>query len=201
MAGTFGAVVRGEGRRCILSNNHVLADENALALKSPIFQPGLLDGGNPTADQIAKLTRFVPLRAGVDNKVDCAIAEEVEPNLLNPRFLPKIGKLHNPQPLDAVETMHVMKVGRTTGFTTGIVTDVSVDLQIEYAQGVLNFTDQIFIKGDDGQPFSAAGDSGSIIVDMKTRRPVALLFAGSPAFTAANPLPDVLAALDVEVVA
>src|SRR5262245_1480179 len=50
MAGTFGAVVESNGKRFILSNNHVLANENALALGSNIFQPGLLDKDDPQHD-------------------------------------------------------------------------------------------------------------------------------------------------------
>ena len=77
MAGTFGAVVSGGGTTYILSNNHVLADENALAIGSAIFQPGLLDHGNPAKDQVARLTRFITLKAGPANAVDAAIAEVV----------------------------------------------------------------------------------------------------------------------------
>ncbi len=55
MAGTFGCLVTDGTSRYILSNNHVLANENALPLKSPIFQPGLLDNGNPAKDRIAEL--------------------------------------------------------------------------------------------------------------------------------------------------
>ncbi len=43
--------------------------------------------------------------------------------------------------------------------------------------------------------FSAAGDSGSLIVDAQTAQPVGLLYAGSPSDTVANPIQDVLAAL------
>src|SRR5262245_57274345 len=50
MAGTFGALVRDASGTYLLSNNHVLANENRLPAGSPIFQPGLLDGGNLSAD-------------------------------------------------------------------------------------------------------------------------------------------------------
>ena len=61
VAGTFGALVRDETNSYILSNNHVLADEGRLPPGSPIFQPGLLDGGDPDTDQIAELTKTVAL--------------------------------------------------------------------------------------------------------------------------------------------
>src|SRR5262249_24869784 len=61
MAGTFGALATNSTGLYVLSNNHVLADENQLPVGSPIFQPGLLDGGHAATDQIATLTKFVKL--------------------------------------------------------------------------------------------------------------------------------------------
>jgi hypothetical protein len=51
------------------------------------------------------------------------------------------------------------------------------------------FTNQITIGGG---TFSAGGDSGSLIVDTGTARPVALLYGGSPTDTVANPIQDVI---------
>src|SRR4029077_11457536 len=83
MAGTFGALVKDSGGVYILSNNHVLANEGQLAAGAPIFQPGLLDGGNADTDQIAKLTRFEKLQTDAPNKVDCAIAEALKTSLVS----------------------------------------------------------------------------------------------------------------------
>jgi hypothetical protein len=60
MAGTLGCFVRSGSSTAlyILSNNHVLADENRYPKGGSIVQPGALDGGSPTADRVAKLTRF-----------------------------------------------------------------------------------------------------------------------------------------------
>src|SRR5437870_529439 len=58
MGGTFGALVKTRSKVYILSNNHVLADENRLPIGSPIFQPALLDHGRIDSDQIAELTRL-----------------------------------------------------------------------------------------------------------------------------------------------
>ena len=75
MAGTFGALVKdATAKFYILSNNHVLANENRLPLGAPIFQPGLLDNGNPATDQIAALSHFVPLDPTGVNEVDAALA-------------------------------------------------------------------------------------------------------------------------------
>jgi hypothetical protein len=200
MAGTFGAVVTGEGHWYVLSNNHVLADENGLAIGSPIFQPGLLDHGNPAKDQIAKLARFVPLDPNGPNAVDCAIAEILLRKNVKATFLPRVNRLRSPEPIMAAEGMRVHKVGRTTGYTTGTVMDVSADLSVTYDLGTIVFQDQVLVRGDGAKPFSAGGDSGSAIVDRATQRTTALLFAGSATHTIGNHVSDVLTQLGVTVV-
>ncbi len=94
----------------------------------------------------------------------------------------------------------VQKTGRTTGYTRGVIRDISATMKITYDVGVVTFSDQVLIDGVGGA-FSAAGDSGSLIVDRKTKQPVALLFAGSPSQTIANHIDDVLSALGVSIVA
>src|SRR5262245_59324396 len=199
MAGTFGAVVQADGTRYILSNNHVLADENNLPLGSAIFQPGLLDGGDLKKDQIARLTRFVPLAKAAPNAVDAAIAQVVDKKWMVPTFLPKVGRLKNGTPVPPVEGMRVHKHGRTTGYTAGRIFDVNADVVVEYEMGLISFEDQVLIQADHGS-FSDGGDSGSVIVDRKTRRATGLLFAGSTAFTIANDVAEVLLQLGVVLV-
>jgi hypothetical protein len=198
MAGTLGAVVETGGVRYILSNNHVLANENALPVGSPVYQPGLLDGGNAATDRIATLTRFVPLNSGGANLVDCAIAQ-VDNGAVDPTILPQIGRLTGPDPIDATDGMKVEKTGRATGYTTGAVTDVSANISVEFDIGLLNFADQILIKSAGG-PFSDSGDSGSLVVDVASGRATGLLIGGTPQFAMANHIADVLQALNVSLV-
>ncbi len=198
-AGTFGALVEREGARYILSNNHVLANENALPPGSPIFQPGLLDGGSPASDQIARLAHFVPLTATDHNRVDCALAEVIEATGVRAPVLPKVGRLSSPDPIDAVDGMRVEKTGRTTGYTTGTVFDVSATVTVHYDLGDLIFEDQILIRADPGS-FSDVGDSGALIVDQASGRGTGLLIGGAAEFTIANHLGDVLAALNARLV-
>ena len=198
MAGTFGALVRKGQQRFILSNNHVLADENKLPLGSSIFQPGFLDAGNPpNNDAIATLTKFVPLVLGTANKVDCAIAKLNASNLATNMVLfigaPK-GK--TPAKIDMV----VHKFGRTTGFTAGRITSVETDVTVQYEAGVMTFTNQMIVVGLSAQPFSAAGDSGSLILERSTNKAVGLLFAGSSTHTIANHIDDVLKATSTTLV-
>jgi len=196
MAGTLGAIVHDGAGSYVLSNNHVLANENRLPIGSPIFQPGLLDGGNPATDKVAELTRFVPIDTAHSNEIDCAIAQLVV--AFKATFLPRVGRLAAAAPIDVVEGMSVHKVGRTTSYTRGSIFDVSADVTVSYDAGPATFLNQVIIVGA-GKPFSAAGDSGSVIVDRATKRGTALLFAGSPSHTIANHLSSVLTALAVEV--
>ncbi|MEM8998005.1 MAG: hypothetical protein AAGF23_24705 [Acidobacteriota bacterium] len=74
--GTLGCLVRdlADGTLCLLSNNHVIAEQNAASIGDPITQPGPFDGGLTSADDIARLKRFVTINA-TGNQVDGAIAE------------------------------------------------------------------------------------------------------------------------------
>jgi hypothetical protein len=198
MAGTFGALVKKGQQRFILSNNHVIADENKLPLGAPIFQPGFLDAGNPpVTDAIAKLTKFAPLVPGTLNKVDCAIAK------LNANSLATNSVLFIGPPTGRTAArldMVVHKFGRTTSFTVGRVTSIETDVSVQYDTGIVTFENQIIIVGLTAQPFSASGDSGSLILERSTNKAIGLLFAGSATHTIANHIADVLAAMNVSLV-
>lgn len=201
MAGTFGALVEADGKRYILSNNHVLANENALPLGSTIFQPGLLDRNTPAKNKIGKLARFIKLKTAGSNQVDCAIAELSAAAAADAIVLHKVGKLSSGVPLKANENMKVEKTGRTTGYTTGVIRDVQATVKVTYDSGTLTFADQIVIVNAGGSSFSDAGDSGSLIVERTTKQPVGLLFGGTKSHTLANHIEDVLSALNVAIVA
>ena len=199
MAGTLGCLVTDGGGRFILSNNHVLADENALPLGSPIFQPGLLDNGNASTDKVARLSKFVTIKKlPAKNEVDCAIAGVLTQNLCSPKFLPKVS-LGSTTPIAAAVGMKVHKHGRTTGYTRGQVVDIAADVNVGYDFGTARFIDQIIVIGDSGS-FSDSGDSGSLIVDRKTKKATGLLFAGSSSHTIANHIENVLSQLGVTLI-
>ncbi len=195
MAGTFGAVVRADGQDVyILSNNHVLADEDRLPQGAPIFQPGLLDDNRPKTNQIAELTRAVPLDPKGTNAVDAAIARVLKPK----DVLRDVLFIGPPAGVTTAELdMAVHKFGRTTSYTAGRVTSLNTDVKITYDVGVLLFTDQIIIRSADQRPFSKAGDSGSLILERRTNKAVGLLFAGSDSHTIANHIEAVLSRLGV----
>jgi hypothetical protein len=208
MAGTFGALVKdSSGTLYVLSNNHVLANESGidpngqkivgLPPGSPIYQPGLLDGGNVATDQIAQLTRWVDLDASnPNNAVDGAIAQVLDKSNVTDAIL-FIGP---PQGTAvAAVDMIVHKFGRTTSYRAGRVSSVQYDVRLTYNVGDVIFPDQIAIRGLNAQPFSAAGDSGSAILERSSNKIVGLLFAGATnnSVTFANHIGDVLSALKV----
>jgi hypothetical protein len=199
MAGTLGAIVARGGTRFILSNNHVLANENRLPVGAPIYQPGLLDHGDPRTDAIARLSHFAPLTPSGPNRVDCAIAEILSPELIGTRLMAKVGKLASPQPIAVIEGMSVEKVGRGSGYTLGKAYDVSATLTLSYGLGDLTFVDQLLIRGASGA-FSEDGDSGALVVDADSGRATGLLIGGGGQFSIANHLEDVLTELGASLV-
>jgi hypothetical protein len=189
------------------SNNHVLANESGidasgnkvvgLPVGSSIYQPGLLDGGSVTTDQIAELTRWVDLDASdPHNAVDGAIAKVLDKSDVTDEIL-----FIGPPQGAAVATvdMVVHKFGRTTSYRAGRVSSVLYDVRLTYNVGDVIFPDQIAIRGLDAQPFSAAGDSGSAILERSSNKIVGLLFAGATnnSITFANHINDVLSELNV----
>jgi lysozyme family protein len=209
-AGTQGVLARGTGggrekRLLMLSNNHVLANENNCTAGDAIHQPGPMDQPAPPRDPIGILERWVPLDFnGGDNYVDCATAWCV-PNAVRKEFIRQNAGAWSyfsvaAQPIAATSGLQVGKSGRTTQLTSGRVVDVNASITVGYGNGkTANFKDQITVAGNDGRPFSSGGDSGSLIWTWdETRSPVALLFAGGRDYTFANKISHVLQALDIE---
>ena len=204
MAGTLGAIVTKGGKFYVLSNNLVLSENGLVALGAPIFQPGLLDGGNEASDQIASLTKFIAIKGTGFNKVDCAIAELLAATAFDSHPMPRVGALGSAAPITAAVGMQVEKTGRTTGYTQGAVFDIAADVNVGYEDKNGNafsasFDNQIIVTTTPGV-FSAAGDSGSLIVDRATKRATGLLFAGSASHTIGNQIGEVLSALKVKLV-
>ena len=203
-AGTLGAIVRmaGDDRARILSNNHVLADENRGAVGDEVLQPGAIDGGVSGRDRVGALERFVALYTDRVNTVDAALAV-LDPGIEFDAAIPGLGEVSQIAGVEDVD--EVAKVGRTTGLTRGRVTAIEVDgVAVRFSMGTMRFDGQVEISGSE-QAFSAPGDSGSLIVDPQDASAVALLFAGSDqggtgglGVTYANPLTAVFEELSIE---
>jgi hypothetical protein len=213
-AGTLGGLVRDSqsSKTVILSNNHVLANSNDGVAGDSILQPGPHDGGTDPTDRIATLTRFVPIdfTEEGENRVDGAIAtpcqsDDVLWNTMN------IGPGIPAEKRDLGDSdigSYVHKTGRTTEHTKGYVQAVFATVQVKYDLfQKATFVDQIIVsQSPDEEPFSQAGDSGSLVYDSDNKC-IGLLFAGSeasedePARTIVNPIGYVMQELDIEFLA
>ncbi|MGW0810794.1 hypothetical protein [Nonomuraea sp. NPDC002799] len=207
-AGTLGCLATGRTaprneRLLCLSNNHVIANVNNASYGDCICQPGIYDGGTCPADQIAILERFVPLKmGGPPNYVDCATGwcwpDRVRPEIgyLDSDRV-KLFRIGN-QIATPTLGMAVGKSGRTTQLTSGQITGINWSGNVNYGSvGQAYFENQLLIQSN----FSAGGDSGSCIWTWDAaRNPVGLLFAGGGNFTIANPMSQVVAALDINLV-
>jgi hypothetical protein len=206
-AGTLGCFVkmRSSGAPRILSNNHVLADENAGKKGDAIIQPGQFDKGKKSKDAVGRLDKFVRLATGGANFVDCAIATLKKGIKFNSKNLTGIGDLRGVSSSILEPGNLVQKVGRTTDATRGRVTAIELDnVVVGYDIGNLRFDDQVEVEGADAGPFSQGGDSGSLIVSDELLA-VALLFAGGDqggsngqGLTYGNPIARVLDELGVD---
>jgi len=192
--GTLGCFVRrgagNSGPLFVLSNNHVLADVNRFALGTQFTQPF---SASPN-DVIAALSDFEPIRfpgpgSQPRNVIDAAIAGVADPNQVVLGRMLNIAN-YTPELLAPRPGTAVIKAGRTTGVTTGTIRAIRVrGVQVNYGTRqnpiIATFDNAITITGVGGVAFSNPGDSGSVILDQQSGRPVALLFAGDGATTTA----------------
>ena len=223
-AGTLGGLVEDASdppNSYILSNNHVLAQTNAMDPDDgvPIIQPASLDNdcSSAGAPPVANLSDFAVIefctpfnRAMMrcaNNTADAAIAGVVA-NTVDPYGA--ILDIGEPATTSASATlgMAVQKSGRTSGHTTGTVAAVDVVVLVCYfdpctePNDVARFVNQVRVDGD----FSAPGDSGSLILECTDDgaggcepfpEAVGLLFAGGASTTFFNPIDAVFSALNV----
>ena len=224
--GTLGFFVTDQqGRLYLVSNNHVIAEENAAQQGDLIVQPGTLDltdtelGLLDTSAKLGNNLGIARLQAWKDiefhnpvnrpppNQVDCALAEldDAARGLDDIARVGKGGRVLGTGALPAgdpvtgavVGSSRVYKAGRTTGWTEGDITALGVQSNVRYTRGSARFVGQVAISPtvDNDGPFSDEGDSGSAILNCD-HEIVALLFAGGPQRTLANPIDTVLSALE-----
>lgn len=200
--GTLGAVVHDldGGSPLLLSSNHVIARENDAKKGDEVLQPGRRDKGKSPADVVGSLLRFVELRRGSLNRVDAAVAQPARELVMDPREISGLGHLRGVRQIPVVTDVGVAKVGRTTGVRRGWASAFEIDdLELQYSRSLLTFSNQIEIVPQGRRKFSLAGDSGSLVVDDELRA-VGLLFGGNNRDRSyANPIGEVLAALDCEI--
>lgn len=224
--GTLGALVQDSSsshNQYILSNNHVLARSDQASVGETIDQPGLIDnnpacepeGQGGTETPVGVLKGFVPVKSASTN-VDAAIASVNSGAVNSSGSILELGASQGNGTLAAAPpgisstggkgesaslNMVVAKSGRTTGLTCASIAAISLNVQVSYytncaetnAYYTKTYTNQIGIEGNH---FSDAGDSGSLVVDTANGEPVGLFFAGGAANGVsegvANPVGEVL---------
>ena len=208
-SGTLGSLVEdATSNEYILSNNHVLADQNKAKPGQLILQPGLVDvqclGSQSNA--VATFSRAIKLKfGGHKNFVDAALAA-VEPGQVSPEIM-FIGEISSTLATPGIG-LAVQKMGRTSCLTTGVIAALDANVTVNYSDTkkphLASFINQVLVTGSIVTPtFSGPGDSGSLIVTRDTcPLAVALLFAGSSdgSVTIANPISAVTSKLGVSMV-
>ena len=199
--GTLGALVSDGTKQYILSNNHVLGLLGASSTGDPISQPGLVDNSCQSGRTVANLTLSLPLSpTATAPQFDAAIAEVIPGELDSSGSILNLG-VPGPSPVTPVKNLKVTKMGDATGVTTGTIQQTVANLNIGYSDScrpnapTIPLQNLMIIQGDNQTPFSAQGDSGSLIVTTAGHNPVGLLVAGNGTVTAAQPIADVLGAL------
>jgi len=225
-AGTLGCLVRKNGETLILSNNHVMAAENAAAIGDPILQPGPYDGGSDPGDRIGVLEEFVPIRFLSTEPSDCTVARTVAvlanalayllgsgTRLLAVRLQEEENRVDaalarpvNPADLseEILELGTIRAIGsaglgtpvRKSGRTTGLTSDEI--LQVDVTADITYGAGRTARFTDQimAGAMSGGGDSGSAVLDAENNL-VGLLFAGSDTTTVINPIGHVVDALGI----
>lgn len=182
-AGTLGGFFLDRDNELVmLSNNHVMANENMAVIGDELVQPGPMDAhGN--LSRIGTLKAFQRIESN-GNLHDSAIGRVDDTIKTGPGvnvFYPSLNRAISNWGTPVVQSP-IQKVGRTTGYTNGRVIATNATFTIGYGFGPATFIDCIVCTN-----MSAGGDSGSVILDMNMNA-VGLLFAGSGKVTLATPI-------------
>ena len=170
----------------VLSASHVFAPTGA-AIQDVIVEP---PAGQVGVSPLATLVDFEPLVPnGVPNAFDAAIARldlADDGALVIPEIGPQLDRAS-----DAVLYQSVRKFGPSTFHTVGVVMDAAADAEFSFGGKSYAFENVIQVTGSGG-PFSIGGDSGALVVDALTRRPLGLVIGGAGDRTFVSPLPPIL---------
>jgi hypothetical protein len=197
-AGTLGAFVRLEdGGIGMLSCSHVLARAFRKRVRAgdDIQQPGSPDNilpGNRIATLTSHFSLFQPSKADNLDAAVAALNPQVSANALG-NVLPDVEcvpqalrgrELGAPLLQEEIEPgMNVCKIGRTTGYTRGVVSLVEVDnFKPDLgSREAYTFGSVIEVSWRPGEaPFTERGDSGSLVFEEETLRPIGIHFCSVP---------------------
>lgn len=173
----------------ILSNWHVMAQGIERAGHTQ-HQP------DDRHSAVAALTAWSAVYPTGTNRVDAAIADALiqGKHTISDKIL-AIGQTSN-RPLNATAGLQVSKSGRTSGLTHARCSAVGASARVNYGEFDALFDDQDVYEDVDA-PFSAPGDSGSLILGRSCLCPTSLLFAGGGTTTIGNPIRHVINKLNL----
>ena len=202
-AGTLGCFVYKEnnGRKeyYILTNNHVITNNQKAPIGTPIIQPSFLTGGVSNEDEIAYLTNYVRIESNKPNKeaenyVDCAIAKVYNRSLISSK-VKKLGRITGSNIPDL--NIDVQKVGFISGLMKGFITTIGLSLKIRVINNEVSTLKEQFLISVNNTP----GDSGSVVLN-SDNEVVGLTFATTVnGQTIANDINNVLSKLNVKIYA
>ena len=160
-AGTISC--RLNGGTLLLSNNHVIALENAAPIGGDpdnILQPGLFNTNCKSATNTAIGVFFdhveIEFSTSASNTVDAAIA--TTDAILVDDATPADGYGKPKSTIIAPSlSMNVQKYGRTTNLTTGQISGINATVNIGYSNGTARFVNQIIVSGNGGRIYQGRG--------------------------------------------
>jgi hypothetical protein len=171
-----------------------------------ISQPGLVDYNCGVPPIVANLSNFVRISFASrrTNVADAAIAQIIPGQVRIGGDILDVGQISG-STVPPTIGLAIQKSGRSTGRTLGTIAAIDATIHVRYFSRcgsrlgrTATFVNQIVINGT---AFSAAGDSGSLILDRASPpNAVGLLFAGNATTTVCNPIDDVLGTLGVSLV-
>lgn len=225
-AGTLGCLCYRDGKLCILSNNHVMANSNNAKIGDPTYQPGSYDGGKPD-DEIAKLSDFIEVifqgmpeipcepskymkkiidaclwAIGSSYKIIFYKREDEAINLVDAALSEANPSLVTPE-IAGIGNIHGIGEGslglkiQKSGRTTEVTKDEIQQVDVTVNVGYGENKVATFEDQLMAGAMSAGGDSGSAVLS-EDNKIVGLLFAGSDTITVINRIQNVMKLLKIE---
>jgi hypothetical protein len=154
----------------LLTNRHVVAT----GPNNPVGTMVAAGSGSFQGSPVAIVTDVTPLTGTGKGSIDAAVARLLDPTHLDPGPLPLTGSGPPPKAGDTVS-----KLGASTHITRGTVLASGGVVRVRYTFGDVQLRDVIVTKSATGQPFTARGDSGSIVRDDTGTQALALHVAGT----------------------
>jgi hypothetical protein len=201
--GTVCCVVR---KYADADTKYILCAVTLAAGDSKIRYLGAPEVGGDNFEQIATVTTYLPLHfpsredpQPSANRVAGTLARILDPSRVDPKCV-GVGAFKGTA--DAVPGEEVRLVGRTTGITTGTVdavgvSGVAINFGTVSAPVIATFDGVVLCHGNDGRPFSDAGDSGAPVVNVNNQL-IGMAFGGFEDMTVVLPIAPILQTLGIQ---